>query len=289
MMFKKIAIVAGLGLALCRHGGGPDAAQGRHHPHDGALWLKFHQHGHSYDPARPGRDLRQRPAPVALHLGLRRGQAGSGACQGGHRLGRRSCLYLQAARRRLFPPWPQDDGRRHHLELQSHHGRRQGLSRRAFCPPDRGRGRGREGPGQRNLRPEEDRRLHARNEADRESRSRLLLLHRADFDLSRRRGAPRRASSRSRSVLGRSNLSSTCRDRASFWSGGTGSTSPASPTPTSSSCRSWAKPRRATSPSATRKSTPRCWDPRSMSPTRPTPTSRAPSSKSPRSSRVTWG
>ena len=129
------------GTGTLRRGGGPDTAQGRNHSHDGALWLKFHQHGHSYDTARPGRDLRQRSASVALHLGLRRGQAGSGACQGGHRLGRRSCSYLQAARRRLLPPWPQDDGRRHHLELQSHHGRQQGLSRRAFCPRDRGRGR----------------------------------------------------------------------------------------------------------------------------------------------------
>ena len=111
------------GTGTLRRGGGPDTAQGRNHSHDGALWLKFHQHGHSYDTARPGRDLRQGPASVALHLGLRRGQAGSGACQGGHRLGRRSCSYLQAARRRLFPPWSQDDGRRHHLDLQSHHGR----------------------------------------------------------------------------------------------------------------------------------------------------------------------
>jgi len=100
---------------------------------------------------------------------------------------------------------------------------------------------------------------------------------------------PRRASSRSRSVLGHSNLSSTCRDRASFWSGGTGSTSPASRTPTSSSSRSWAKPRRVTSPSATRKSTPRCWDLRNTSPIRPTPTSKAQSLKSPKFSRVTWG
>jgi len=67
--------------------GGPDTAQGRNHPYDGALWLKFHQHGHSYDTARAGRDLRQRSASVALHLGRRRGQAGSGACQGGRRLG----------------------------------------------------------------------------------------------------------------------------------------------------------------------------------------------------------
>ena len=47
---------------------------------------------------------------------------------------------------------------------------------------------GREGQSQGNLRSEENRRLHARNEADRESRSGFLLLHRADFDLSRRRG-----------------------------------------------------------------------------------------------------
>ena len=158
-----------------------------------------------------------------------------------------------------------------------------------YRPPDRGRGRGREGPGQGNLRPEEDRRLHAGNEADREGRSGLLLLHRADLDLSGRRGRQGKLSSRSRSVSGRSNSSSTCRDRASCWSAGRSSTSPASPTPTRSSCRSWARRRRATSPSATRRSTPRCWDRRSTSPIRPTPTSRAPSSKSPRSSPATWG
>src|SRR2546421_7262840 len=59
------------GTGTRRHSGGPDPAQGRHHPYDGALWLEFHQHGHSYDTARPGRDRRQRPASLALHLGVR--------------------------------------------------------------------------------------------------------------------------------------------------------------------------------------------------------------------------
>src|SRR5437588_561018 len=61
-------------------------------------------------------------------------------------------------------------------------------TRRALRPRDRGRGCGREGPGQGDLRPEEDRRFHPRDEADREGRSRLLLLHRADVDLSCGRG-----------------------------------------------------------------------------------------------------
>ena len=65
-MFKKIAIVAGLGLALVRHGGGPDTAQGRHHPHDGALWLQFHQHGHPYHASAP----RTRSYAKALHRSL---------------------------------------------------------------------------------------------------------------------------------------------------------------------------------------------------------------------------
>src|SRR6266446_7264812 len=58
------------GTGTLRRGGSSDAAQGRNHSHDGALWLEFHQHGHSHDTARPGRDIRQRSAPVALHLGL---------------------------------------------------------------------------------------------------------------------------------------------------------------------------------------------------------------------------
>ena len=82
-------------------------------------------------------------------------------------VGRRPHLHLQAARRRLLPQRPQDDGRRHHLVVHAHHGRQQGLSRRALRPPDQGRGRRREGPGQGDFRPEEDRRLHARDDADR--------------------------------------------------------------------------------------------------------------------------
>ena len=70
----------------------------------------------------------------------------------------------------------------------------QGLSRRALRPPDQGRGRRREGPGQGDLRPEEDRRLHARDDAHRQRRSGLLLLRRHDRDPARRK-RPRRATS----------------------------------------------------------------------------------------------
>ena len=38
-------------------------------------------------------------------------------------LRRRPGLHLQAARRRILPPWPQDDRRRHHLVVHPHHGR----------------------------------------------------------------------------------------------------------------------------------------------------------------------
>ena len=140
--------------------------------------------------------------------------AGSGACQSGQRLRRRPRPHLQAARRRLLPSRPQDDGRRHHLVLQSHHGRQEGVSRCALCPPDQGRGRGREGPGQVDLRSEEDRRFHARDDADREGQSGLLFLHRRRRRSIQPTRPRKRASFKSRSASGRSSSSSTCRARA---------------------------------------------------------------------------
>ena len=146
---------------------------------------------------------------------------------------RRSHLYLQAARRRLFPQRPQDDGGRHHLVLHAHHGRQQGLSRRALRPHDQGRGRGREGRGQGDLRPEEDRRLHARDDADR-ARS----IPATTSSPARPRSCPRRRSRRAtsppiRSAWARSSSWSMFPARASSPSAGRSSTSPASPTPTS--------------------------------------------------------
>ena len=52
----------------------------------------------------------------------------------------------------------------------------------ALYPHHQGRDRRREGPGQGDLGPEEDRRLHARDDADRPGRSGLLLLRRHDRD-----------------------------------------------------------------------------------------------------------
>ena len=237
MMLKKIAIVAGLGLAL-------SAAAEAQTPRKGGTIRMTAPYGSSFTSMDIHTTQRAQDEIYAkgLHRSLYIWDSAEGkpvpelakevTVSGGglvHTFKLRDDAYFHHGRKMTADDviW----------SLQSHHGRHQGLSRRAFCPRDRGRGRGREGPSQGNLRSEENRRLHARNEADRESRSGFLLLHRADFDLSRRRGRARRASSRSRSVLGHSNLSSTCRDRASFWSGGTGSTSPASRTPTSSSCR----------------------------------------------------
>ena len=104
------------------------------------------------------------------------------------RLEQRPDPHLQAARRRLLPQRQEDDGGRHHLFVQPHHGRQTRLRGRALRPHHQGRGRGREGAGDRDLGPEEDRRLHAGNDADRAGRSGLLLLQRQDGDLSGRRG-----------------------------------------------------------------------------------------------------
>ena len=148
---------------------------------------------------------------------------------------------------------------------------------------------GREGPGQGNLRPEENRRLHARNEADRESRSGFLLLHRADFDLSRRRGRQgglHPEADRSWAVQIRRARAGIARRP-----GAVGQVLQARQ----------AVRRQAHRVAHGRSRGARCRlpqqgnrhlgarDRRSMSPIRPTPTSRAPSSKSPRSSPATWG
>ena len=151
-------------------------------------------------------------------------------------VGRRPDLYLQAARRRLLPQRPQDDGRRPDLLVHPHHGRLQGLSRRALRPPDQGRGRRREGPGQGDLRPEEDRRLHARDDDHGSGRPRLLLLRRLDGDPAQGRGREgqlRLQPGRPRPLQVQGAHPGFARRH---WSASTSSTSPASPISTSSRC-----------------------------------------------------
>ena len=99
---------------------------------------------------------------------------------------------------------------------------------------DQGRGRGREGPGQGDRRPEEDRRLHARDDAHRPRRSRLLLLRRHDRDPAQGRGREGQLRLQSGRASGRSSSRSTSRARASSPSASTSSTSRASPMPTAS-------------------------------------------------------
>ena len=191
---RKLAWLAVAAIAVIRRRHGEraaDAAQGRHAADDGTLCGKLRQPRSARDAAGPGRHRRQGAAALALQLGHRRQQTDSGARQVGRGVGRRPHLHLQAARRRLLPQRPQDDGRRRDLLLHAHHGRQQGLSRCALRPPDQGCGRCREGHGQGNRRPEEDRRLHARDDDHRPCRPRLLLLRRLDRDPAQGRGRER--------------------------------------------------------------------------------------------------
>ena len=286
-MFRMIAIVAGSGTGARRPGGGPDAAEGRNHPHDGALWFEFHQPRHPHH-----QRAQDEIYAKALHRSLYIWDSAEGkpvpelakeaVVSGG------VSLHLQAARRRLFPQWPQDDGRRRHLVLQPHHGRHQGLSRRALCPHDRGRGRGREGPGQGDLRPEEDRRLHPRDEADRESRSWLLFLHRADLDLSRRRGRqgqlhPEADRSWPFKFVEHVPGSRIVMERwDKFYK-------PGKPYADKVIVSIMGEAAARDVAFRNKEIDTSVLGPRSMSPIRPIPTSRAPSPKSPKSSRAIWG
>ena len=142
MMFKKIAIVAGLGLAL-------SAAAEAQTPRKGGTIRMTAPYGSSFTsmdihttPARPGRDL----SPRALH---------------------RSLYIWDSAEGKPVPELAKEavvsgGGLVYTFKLRDdayfHHGRKmtaddiiwsynrimdgsQGLSRRALCPPDRGRGR----------------------------------------------------------------------------------------------------------------------------------------------------
>ena len=106
----------------------------------------------------------------------------------------------------------------------------------ALRPHHQGRDRRREGPGQGDLRPQEDRRLHARDDAHRHASTRATISSTA-----RPRSCPRKRSRRAtsppiRSAWARSSSRSTFPARASWPSAGRSSTSPASPTPTASRC-----------------------------------------------------
>jgi peptide/nickel transport system substrate-binding protein len=104
-------------------------------------------------------------------------------------LGRWPHSHLQAPRRRVVPQRPQDDGRRHHLELYAPDGRLEELSRRRYVRRIKGATDVEKGAGEGNFRPEEDRRLHARDDPDREGRARLPVLQRDDLDLPGQGGA----------------------------------------------------------------------------------------------------
>ena len=78
--------------------------------------------------------------------------------------------------------------------LHAHHGRQQGLPGRALRARHQGRGRRREGPGEGDFGPEEDRRLHARDDADRHA-----SIPATPSSSARRRSCPRRRSRRATS------------------------------------------------------------------------------------------
>ena len=117
MMFKKIAIVAGLGLAL-------SATAEAQTPRKGGTIRMTAPYGSSFSSMDIHTTQRAQDEIFAkgLHRSLYIWDSAKGkpvpelakevTVSGG-----RSGLYLQAARRRLFPPRPQDDGRRHHLDL----------------------------------------------------------------------------------------------------------------------------------------------------------------------------
>ena len=155
-----------------------NAKEGRHGAHDSALRRLAHQPRHPYLAARPGRYRRQDLASHALQLGLGQGTACARTRQGGRGFRRRHGLHLQAAGQRLLPQWPAHDGRRHHLVVHAHHGLDQGLPGRALRALHQGRSRRREGCGQGNLGPQEDRRLHRGNDAGRAGQPRLPILRR---------------------------------------------------------------------------------------------------------------
>ena len=278
--------------ALGSRAGAGDAAQGRHDPHDGALRRELRQPRPAHHAARPGRHRRQGDAAHALQLGL----------------GQDDKLVLELAK----SVTPSDDGLTYTYKLRDdayfHNGRKmtaddiiwsftrimdgsKGYPGARYVRIIKGavdveKGQAKEISGLKKI---DDFTLEMTLTDQR--RSRLLLLRRHDRDPAQgggREGQLRRQAGRPRTVQVQGAHS---RARASSPSAGTSSTSPASPTPTSVvSARSWARPPRATSPSATRRSTPRSWARRSTSPIASDPQlSRRASSRWPRCSRAHMG
>ena len=110
MMFKKLAIVAGLGLALAA----PAEAQT---PRKGGTIRMTAPYGSSFTSMDIHTTQRAQDEiyAKALHRSLYIWDSAEGKpipelAKEARRLGRRSRLHLQAARRRLFPQRPQDDG-----------------------------------------------------------------------------------------------------------------------------------------------------------------------------------
>ena len=143
------------------------------------------------------------------------------------------------------------------------------------------------GAGQGDLRPEEDRRLHARDDAHRQRRSGLLLLRRHDRDPARRK-RPRRATSPHNPVgLGPFKFKEHIPGSRLVLERWDKFYKPGKPYADRVDRRAHGRGRRrATSPSATRRSTPRSSGPAQYVAYRDDPSSRRASSRSPRCSRA---
>ena len=268
--------------------GAGNAAQGRHDPHDGALCRELRQPRPAHHAARAGRDRRQGAATHALQLGL--GQRTSWCWS--------SPTSVTASADGLVYTYKLRD------DAYFHNGRKmtaddiiwsftrimdgsKGYPGARYVRLIKGAIDVEKGAGQGDLRPEEDRRLHARDDDHRPRRSGLLLLRRHDRDPAQGRGREgqlRRQSGRPRA---RSSSRSTSPARASSLERFDKFYKPGKPYADRIVVADHGRGRRrATSPSATRRSTPRSWARRSTSPIAPIRSSPRASSRSPRCSRA---